>query len=387
MAVVALVLIICLWLPGDTVNAGEILLSSVDNGQWQVSVSELNNVNALDFTLRYDPQRLINLTATAGAGLTGAMSAINDRVPGVIRLGAVSSQPLLQSGILLNLHSSSLSGELLVNSFTVKAVDVDGKIIPTTVRQQLTTLSPPQQPLPDISIDTIANPTPSSGPLLVTPRRGGSVSGSVTFPAEASTAIIKNTITPFPPTPAFDQIRMEVPASNNSSTESASSGPEKRFHSQEEIVTAIDRLPKPWTVAAIKTIFLKPANASQVRQFPIVAIADGKSKVSLYLPKALSQKLPTVGVLGCTLGSIWDVKGQGWEVELVTRKDKWPAKALLLGEDDLIQFPIVIVPALAIFPPASDNAIIPATDLDNNGIFTALDAYLYVGNLLVNELN
>ena len=149
-----------------------------------------------------------------------------------------------------------------------------------------------------------------------------------------------------------------------------------------EIVTAIERLPQPWTVAAIKTIFLKPATASQVRQIPPVVLADGKSRVSLYLPKSLSQKTPTVGVQGCTLGSIWDARKQGWEVELVTRKDIWPAKALLLGEGDLIQFPVVIVPALAITHPTSDNATIPAIDFDANGSISALDAYLYVGNLL-----
>lgn len=53
-----------------------------------------------------------------------------------------------------------------------------------------------------------------------------------------------------------------------------------------------------------------------------------------------------------------------------------------LVEGDLIQFPVVIVPPLAITPPASDNIAIPTVDYDGNGSITALDAYLYVGNLL-----
>jgi hypothetical protein len=99
----------------------------------------------------------------------------------------------------------------------------------------------------------------------------------------------------------------------------------------------------------------------------------------------VSQKTPTVGVQGCILGAITDAGELGWEVELVTRTNIWPAKALLLGEGDLIQFPVVIVPILSITLPASDNAFIPAVDFDGDGLITALDAYLYVGNLLAQE--
>ena len=381
LTVVAFLLTFCLWLPVVAANAGEILLTSSGNGQWQVSATELNNVHALDLQLNYDPQRLSGLTATAGAGLSGAMSAINDKIPGAIRLGAITSRPLPQSGILLNLQSSAPGAELVVSSFTVKTVDADGKVVPSTVRQQLPIQSPPAQTPPDTLTEAIKNPT-SSQPLIVTPRRGGSVSGSVTLPNEAFPVSAERTPPPSPSTPAPEQWRTATPAIRSAAGPPAASGLEKRFHSQEEIVTAIDRLPQPWTVAAIKAIFLKPATASQVRQVPAVVLADGKSRVSLYLPKSLSQKTPTVGVQGCTLGSIWDAKEQGWEVELITRKGNWPGKALLMGEGDLIQFPVVIVPALTIIPPASDNATIPAVDFDTNGSITALDAYLYVGNLL-----
>lgn len=381
MTVVALLLTSILWLTAVAATAGEILLTSSNNGQWQISATGLNNVHALDLQLNYDPQRLSGLTATAGAGLTGAMSAINDKVPGVIRLGVASTQPLPQSGILLKLQSAAPESELLVNSLAVKTVDADGKVVPTTVRQQLPVLSPPPQTPPNTAMENVTYPI-SPQPLIVTPRRGGSVSGSVTFPGEASPTGAEKPPTSFLPPSVVNNKESVAPEKSAGEAASASSGPEKRFHSQEEIVTAIDHLPKPWTVAAIKAIFLKPATSSQVRQIPTVALADGISKVSLFLPKSLSQKLPTVGVQGCTLGSIWDAKEQGWEVELITRKDIWPAKALFLGEGDLIQFPVVIVPALVIIPSASDDAVIPAIDFDANGSITAFDAYLFVGNLL-----
>lgn len=360
-------------------SAGEIVLSSVGNGQWQVNATGLTDVHALDLDLRYDSQRLSGLTVTAGAGLTGAMSAINDKVPGTIRLGVASTQPLAPSGTLLNLQSSTPGAELVVSRFAVKTVDADGKVVATTLRQELPTLSP--LPETDAGIATEETPDPlTSSPISIVTSRHPRTSGGTVLPlAEEIPAPPSSPEEEQRPTPAA---RVATAVTNSATAPPASSGPEKRFHSQEEIVLAIERLPQPWTVAAIKAIFLKPATASQVRQIPPVAFADGKSKILLYLPKSVSQKTPTVGVQGCILGAIADAGDLGWEVELVTRPDIWPAKALLLGEGDLIQFPVVIVPTLAITPPLRDNAPIPAVDFDNDGNITALDAYLYVGNLL-----
>lgn len=377
LAVIALLLFSLLNL--RPASAGEIFLSSSGNGQWQVNATGLSNVHALDLELRYDPQRLSGLIVTTGAGLTGAMSAINDKIPGTIRLSAASMQPLAPGGILLSLQSSKPGMELRVSRFSVKTVDGEGRVVATTIRQELPAMNPGSETLADNPTEKATEPTSSS---RVTSRRTGTSGGTIPHLAEEPP--------PRPSPPTRESLPTPAPtiaaATTNATTAlPASSGPEKRFHSQEEIVLAIDRLPQPWTVAAIKDIFLKPATASQVRQEPPVARADGKSKIRLYLPKTLSQKIPSVGVQGCILGAIADAGDQGWEVELVTRTDIWPAKALLLGEGDLIQFPVVIVPILAITPPASDNATIPSVDYNDDGNITALDAYLYVGNLLTQQ--
>src|SRR5690606_12503040 len=166
----------CLLLSEVTAGAREILLSQVGSGKWQVSAADLNNVQALDLQLNYDPRRLSGLAVTAGSGLAGAMSAINDKTPGLIRLGAASTRPLAASGILLTLQTSAPGAGLLVSTFTVKTVDRDGKVVPTTLRQQL---SSPTLPLP--APTEIVTTTVAAQPLIMTPRRRDSVSGSVTL--------------------------------------------------------------------------------------------------------------------------------------------------------------------------------------------------------------
>ncbi|PKN12660.1 MAG: hypothetical protein CVU69_06400 [Deltaproteobacteria bacterium HGW-Deltaproteobacteria-4] len=373
--VVALLLLILLCTRPAT--AGEIILSG-GNGQWQINAIGLSNIHALDLELRYDPQYLAGLTATAGAGLAGAMAAINDKFPGTIRLGVASSQPLAQSGPLLNLQSTALDAVLLVSRFTVKTVDANGQIVATTVRQQLPALNSGAEKLTDNPKEGVVEPIGSS---IVTSRRTGTSGGNIAppevppyLPAPPSREPL-----PIPATP------IAAAATSTTTAPAASSGAEKRFHSQEEIVRVIERLPQPWTIAAIKAIFLHPATDSQVRQIPPVALADGSSKIILYLPKSLSQHTPAVGVQGCVLGAIADAGELGWEVELTTSTDIWPAKALLAGEGDLIQFPVVIVPVLAITPPKEESAPIPDLDFDGDGSISALDAYLYVGNLLARQ--
>lgn len=362
-------------------SAGEIRLTSTGTAQWQITAIGLVNIHALDLYLRFDPQRLPNLTVKTDNWVSGAMSAINNKTPGLIRLGVASVQPLPQSGILLKIQSSTPGAELVVSSFTAKTIDAEGKIVPTTVQQQLSILNPPAT-----STTEMVTPANPSQPQTVTTKRGGFVAGSVTFPNDSTPPVKERTTMPSA-TPADSRAKEAMAAGDSiNNAAPAFSVPEKRFHSQEEIVTAIERLPTPWTVAAVKAIFLKPATASQVRQIPPVVLADGKSRVSLFLPKSFSQKTPTVGVQGCTLESIWDAKEQGWEIELVTSKGIWPAKALLLGEGDLIQFPVVIVPTINMTPSASDNDAIPSTDFDGNGSVNARDAYLYVGNVLAREV-
>lgn len=374
-------------------SAGDVLLSNLGSGQWQISVSGLSNVQGIDLLLGYDSQRLRGLTISTGAGLTGVLSAINDKVPGVIRLGAIASQPVPQNGVLLTLKSSVADSELVVTNFIVKTFDKAGKPVATTIRQHISNpdATPQSNDLPTELSDSHRLTTPATtvesrtNDATVTSRRTGIVTLPANTPTPAATSplIATDATLPLPIPPASS---MKAAAISIAGTVPASSGPEKRFHSQEDIVAVIEYLPKPWTVAAIKTVFLKPASACQVRQEPPVALADGKSRVKLYLPQTISKRKPDLAAQGIALGTVWETKGQEWQVDLVTKKDTWPATVLLLGEADLIRFAVVIVPVLSnVVSTTSDETTVPKIDFDGDGKVTATDAYLFVGNLLAQE--
>lgn len=386
LAVVVFVLFFALGWPTTAAFAGEILLSNVGSGQWQISSNALINIHVLDLTLRYEPQRLPAVTATVGSGASGGLTALNDKTPGLFRLGIASSKPLPASGVLLKFQSTSPGAELVVTQFTATASDGDGGPIAVTLRQQLPTPTslPPTTTETETVVATPENPPATTlsptGPTRLT----RIVAGGVVLPGGEATSesLLSEHTTSVPP--SLPVISREEKANKPALQPPAVSGPEKRFHSQEEIVTAIERLPKPWTIAAIKAIFLKPATIGKVRQEPVVVLADGKTGLRLYLAKTTSLKKPDIATQGVTLGAIWDAGALGWQVALVTQKNIWPAKALLLGDAELIQFPIVVVPALVNLPrPDNDDVVVPPVDFNGDGDMSAIDAYLYVGNLLV----
>lgn len=380
-------LLFILFLPlFDLSLAGEIVLTSVGSGQWQVNSSNLANVQALDLDLRYDQRRLTGAMVTVGAGVGSAITALNDKTPGIIRLAVASTQSLPQSGLLLKIQTSAPGSELWVTTFTAKAVDGEGKSVPTSVRQLLAgqSILPASPPVTTDSSSQTMTIAPSDSR-----RHTGTTSGSVILPETPTPTPVmpqKTGREATAPQPARPVGNKGSTISESATTIPASLGAEKRYHSQEEIVALIAQLPKPWTVTTIKSIFLKAPSASQVRQEPRVALADGRSHIKLFLPKSLSKFKPTIGTQGVTLGAIWDADEQGWQIDLTTKKNTWPAIAMLLGEKELIKFPVVIVPPLKITPPEKDDAPLSPADFDEDGRITATDAYLFVGNLLAVEL-
>lgn len=362
-------------------HAASVRLLDDGGGRWRLDAEAFSDVASIDITLSYDPTGMNFASATPGTLLQGLLFADNLSQPGLLRIGAVGMSPVSGNGTLALLSTGTSPATLQIRSFSVRLHNPKGESLAVS-----TILPAPKAKEPDIVTENPTTATDEPGATTdeaATVAEGRTLSGTVSFRNDSAPLVAPRSAEPTSP-PDVGQNRGTATAPNPL-TSSAPSLPEKRFHAQQEIVKAIEQLPRPWTVAAIRAIFLAPATSSPVRQYPPVVVADGVSKVSLFLPRALSQISPAIGVQGCALGAVHDAEKEGWEIELITRKGSWPAKALLLGDRDLIQFPVVVVPRLTIVPPATDNAFIPPTDYDADGSITALDAYLYVGNLLADE--
>lgn len=349
---------------GTQTHAAEVSLISTGTGVWTLTANDLNEVSALDIDMRYDPGKLPNVKVEQGGLLQGAMSVINDQTPGILRAASVTGKQFDRSGTILILRSPLPGAELIPMTLKIRATDKKGQPVPIVVRNN-TPLMAPENNLTKTALSSDSNHSGSSG--------------SVTFPSAPPETpeprIIVENEPPLPPTvqaaPAIPVQTENIPL------------PEKEFHSQESIIAALVKLGPTATVGALKTIFTSPGKDARVRQTPPVVFADGRSKVSLMLNKSASTNRPSIGVQGCRLAEIEDAGDEGWQIHLHTVAGAWPAKILLLGDNELVEFPLVIVPEIESIPRnLMDNAAIPALDLDQDGQHTPLDDYLLIGNLL-----
>lgn len=355
---------------GTQTHAAEVSLISTGTGVWTLTGNDLNEVSALDIDMRYDPGKLPKITVEQGGLLQGAMSVINDQTPGILRAASVTGKQFERNGTILILRSPLPGAELIPMTLKIRATDKNGQPVPIAVRNN-TPLLAPENNLTKTALSTDSNHSGSTG--------------SITFPSAPpetpetpETPESRISIENEPPLPPTVQVAPAIPGQAENIPL-----PEKEFHSQESIIAALVKLGPAATVGALKTIFTSPGKDARVRQTPPVVFADGRSKVSLMLNKSASTNRPSIGVQGCRLAEIEDAGDAGWQIHLLTVAGAWPAKILLLGDNELVEFPLVIVPQIESIPRnLMDNAAIPALDLDQDGQHTPLDDYLLIGNLL-----
>lgn len=362
-------------------HAASVRLIDDGGGRWRLDAEAFSDVASIDITLSYDPTGTNFTSATPDTLLKGLLFADNLSQPGLLRIGAIGTSPVNGYGTLALLSTGTSPATLQIRSLSVRLHNPKGESLAVS-----TILPAPNAKEPDIVTEnpttaTVEPGTATAEAASIAERR--TMSGTVSLRKDSAPLVApRSAELTSPPDVGQNRGSATVPTPRPSS---APALPEKRFHAQQEIVKAIEQLPRPWTIAAIRAIFLAPATATSIRQYPPVVVADGVSRTTLYLPKSLGKQKPSIGVQGCRIGSIEDAGEQGWAVELITVKGVMSAKALLLGDDNLIQFPVVIVTPITLLPTENKHAAVPSIDLDGDGRITGVDAYIYVGNLLAAE--
>lgn len=362
---------LAIFLLGAQTQAAEISLISAGPGVWTVTAKGLNEVSALDIDMRYDPSKLPKVTVEQGGLLQGAISVINDQTPGILRAASVTGKQFDRSGTILIIRSPIPGAELIPMTLKIRGTDKNGQAVPIVVRNN-TPLLTPENDLTKTALSSESNHSGSSGSI--------SLPSAPSAPPEIPDPQIS--VESDPPLPPIVQVAPAIPVQAENTPL-----PEKEFHSQESIIAALVKLGPDATVGAVKAIFTSTAKDARVQQIPPVVFADGRSKVSLMLSKSVSTNRPSIGVQGCRLAEIEDAGDEGWQINLLTVAGDWPAKILLLGDNELVEFPLVIIPQIESIPRnLMDNAAIPALDLDQDGQHTPLDDYLLIGNLLATPL-
>ncbi len=321
------------------------------SGKFRVVAEGLVDVASMDLTLEYDPDSLRIDEGTPGALLNGMLFASNTKQPGLVRIGSVGIRAIQGDGEL-----ALLSGALVQNPPVIKSFNA-------TLRNESKQRLPVQTTLP-IHLQESLTTEPSrttmvQGSTGATTHREKPRSEQDT--GESSQLVSSQN-------PVKDQLYGGAFLFDELQVYAATS-PYRRMQA----------FRGKRTLEALSALFERPETG--IRQYPYPAISDGHTEVAIVLP-AQGEVLPGLGVSQATLVSSGVNDSGEWEIRILPNRGTLSATVLMARGKQLVEFPVVVVPAsTSCYPPSASGELLRVdVNLDNQ--FTWEDDYICLGNYL-----
>ena len=103
-ALVFLTAVVLVWgLAQDGFAASTLTIAPSSDGVYALQGSGMDSVAAMDITVSYDSTTLASPQFTQGDMISGAMVAVNDTIPGTVRIGIVRTTPVTGTGVIATL--------------------------------------------------------------------------------------------------------------------------------------------------------------------------------------------------------------------------------------------------------------------------------------------
>jgi hypothetical protein len=375
----AVISILTLCLPMPVFAVSTITATSGGDGVFLIQGIGIENAAALEIIVSYDTAALANPRVVAGPLITGAMTAINPNVPGIVRIVVIRLTPVSGAGVIATMtfdRKGASPGS--ITSLVAKLADLKGSPIPSVANiaappaaAPVSAASSPGAELPSGSTASASPaPTGASVPQLVVPSpvlvvQGSSSADTPRQPADSRVPEQKGRPSvPTETTPAQgDQLALarssDAPQKGKDAAAAA-----KAVYQQTSILERFRTYPGERTPAALVALF---NNESMIgaRQEPPVALSDGKSTVRFVFVSSPGTKTSSdIAVIGAKLLSLKrdPDNTNTWIVDLLPERGAYQASvAVPLGELKMI-FPITIAPKIDIR--AGHRGTVTVTDFE-----------------------
>jgi len=350
--------LILLWITVAPCGAAVVYLVDDGAGQFRVQGENLFGVASIDLTLTYDTQAFKAEMAMQGQLLEGMMFVSNLNTPGVIRIGAIGSNDIHGGGTLVTIKGDLLSSAPYFSSMTIKMKTAENKEVASSTSLPVYQESVAQSDPTDQSS--------TNGPTnLLIKQAGSSIPDDVTFVNDEKP----------PPTTASASLPegQRTPESSSLSYEDfivyAATSPQNRFRSYKG-----ER-----TLSAMIKLF--DLENSTIQQAPYPAISDGTTEVTISLP-AMGNEVSSLGVANAKLISSTAEENR-WDIKVVPYKGVSSAKVLVLGLEQMIEIPLVVVPGINLGShQIVTERLLPRLDVNADGTSDWKDDFLLIGNYL-----
>lgn len=368
------------------------------DGVFLLRGERMEGVAGLDIRVGYDAGTLSNPRVVLGSLVGGMMSAANPGNP--IRMALVGTKAISGSGVIATITFdrtgtspgaiTMLTGSLIDTKGTRLAMAQPAISNPSAVVQQEGAKDEP------LTLDA----TEAAGVTL----RPYVLGGTVTLPGQESPAAEKKPAggkkaQMEPPEEPLER-EETLPVPEEERAPAPETKPQPPLPQPKKITSVLERFREfqgDPTAANLTALFKKEA-AVPYSQIPPIAIADGKSTVTLVIAMATGDKVPNFTFSGCRYVSLDRISEGEWEVE--ARPDPGVVKASIsmLYNGFSQEFPLAVAPKVPLgkgrtrpvteadfqlFLKERGTAAAPRFDLNKDGRRDYVDDYIYTANYLV----
>ncbi|MCK9417914.1 MAG: cohesin domain-containing protein [Nitrospirae bacterium] len=388
-----------LFVPTSIASAALLSVSSTDNGIFQITGSDMTGVASMDITLSYDAATLSNPRVVVGPLISGAMTAVNPNVPGILRIAIIRTAPVTGNGLIATLSFDLLgNGQGTITSLNAKLSNINGAPLTTIVQVSnppVTTAEGTTSAALTEAHDSVTAVAPSSMIVIVS-QPGKREEAKPTL--ETGIAKEQNEL---PLTqestgePNMPREKTDSVMSSSGTLSNAQRG-DMGIYSQESVLARFKAYRGKRTPKAFIALFDQAGVAC--RQEPPIAFSDGKSVVKVvFLTPPGKITFSDVAVMGARLVSLKsDTDNTNtWIIELIPEKGGYKAGfAISRGEAKMV-FPLTITPKISmkptgsgsmtaadftVFLKAGESAKLKKFDLNGDGKRDYIDDYIFTAN-------
>ncbi len=396
---IALTAVLCLPVPALAVST--ITLSPAGDGVFLLQGVGIEDASAFEINVFYDATTLSNPRITEGPLISGAMTAVNPNVPGVVRLVAIRISPVRGSGVIATLtfaRTGSSPGR--ISAVSAKLANVQGAPLPAQVQvtnpsDTGTAASNPSQNT-EQAAQTPAPPAPPSATtpavIIAAPPAAGEESRA-RAEAPRTQSVSPESAGENPKEPAV------IAKKTESSAAAGSAAPEAKIYTQKSVLDLFREYRGERTSGALLSLFEKESMIG-FRQEPSVALADGKSTVKvIFISPPGNRTASDIAVMGARLISLTrdPDNTNTWIAELLPARGEYRISLVVPMEKIVMIYPVTVAPRVNLAAAAPGPAA-PAdfdrfltdqgtknADLNGDGRHDYIDDYIFAVNYLASH--
>lgn len=394
--------------------ATPITITTTGPGKYSIVATDLPDAAGMDLSVSYAKEFLKDPVVTSGALLpASAVMYPNTATPGQIRIGIISGGSIKGTGAVVSISFTKIADpapqpvlappsvySASGSQLAVQAVAETPKTSNDNKHDESTSNSTTAEAAPTTYISNIPQSSTTIGSVTLNQeavaKNDQLHQGSGSEERSDESQYRNESATPGGRSPAQREVAGAVAA-----TEAKSAAAHPALKSSQGVLDRFRTNTGARTFKRLAKLFDEGAlHEAGIVQVPAIAVADGKSPVTISIDLAKVADTPSFSLRGANLKAIRRLANNKWELVAMPQKGKSDVRLSILMKGEIAEIPLVAVPPLiqpgvplvALSEAALDGVLAkplknnkPAYDLNSDGKQDYLDDYILLAHWLLKK--